>query len=100
MPGSDPAATGTPVAAVAGLIGANGAGKTTAVECIQGLRREDAGSIRVFGLDPARDAQHVRSQIGSQELTAFMREVELGASAVDAQGRRPEGSAHNQKGAP
>ncbi len=51
---------------VVGLIGANGAGKTTAVECIQGLRRQDAGSIRVFGLDPARDAQRVRSQIGSQ----------------------------------
>lgn len=51
---------------VVGLIGANGAGKTTAVECIQGLRRQDAGSIRVFGLDPARAAQRVRSQIGSQ----------------------------------
>lgn len=51
---------------VVGLIGANGAGKTTAVECIQGLRSQDAGSIRVFGLDPTRDAQRVRSQIGSQ----------------------------------
>lgn len=40
-------------------------------------------------------------QLLAQELTAFMREVELDASAVDAQGRRrPDGSAHNQKGAP
>ncbi len=51
---------------VVGLIGANGAGKTTAVECVQGLRRQDAGSIRVLGLDPVRDAQRIRSQIGSQ----------------------------------
>ncbi len=51
---------------VVGLIGANGAGKTTAVECIQGLRRQDAGSIRVLGLDPTREPQRVRSQIGSQ----------------------------------
>ncbi|MFT4220600.1 MAG: ABC transporter ATP-binding protein [Microbacterium sp.] len=51
---------------VVGLIGANGTGKTTAIECIQGLRRQDAGSIRVFGLDPAADAQRVRSQVGSQ----------------------------------
>lgn len=51
---------------VVGLIGANGAGKTTAVECIQGLRRQDAGGIRVFGLDPERDAQRIRSRIGSQ----------------------------------
>ena len=51
---------------IVGLIGANGAGKTTAVECIQGLRRADAGTIRVFGMDPATDAQRVRRRIGSQ----------------------------------
>ena len=49
-----------------GLIGANGAGKTTAVECLQGLRRPDAGRIRVLGLDPARDADRLRRQLGSQ----------------------------------
>ncbi|NDL55706.1 ABC transporter ATP-binding protein [Phytoactinopolyspora mesophila] len=51
---------------VLGLIGANGAGKTTSVECIQGLRRPDAGEIRVLGLDPTRDADRLRPQIGSQ----------------------------------
>jgi ABC-2 type transport system ATP-binding protein len=51
---------------VLGLIGANGAGKTTTVECLQGLRRPDAGSIRVLGLDPVRDAERLRPQIGSQ----------------------------------
>ena len=51
---------------VLGLIGANGAGKTTTVECLQGLRRGDAGHIRVLGLDPTRDADRLRPQIGSQ----------------------------------
>ena len=51
---------------VVGLIGANGAGKTTTVECIQGLRRPDAGVLRVLGLDPARDADRLRTLIGSQ----------------------------------
>jgi ABC-2 type transport system ATP-binding protein len=51
---------------VVGLIGANGAGKTTTVECIQGLRRPDAGMLRVLGLDPARDAERLRPLIGSQ----------------------------------
>jgi ABC-2 type transport system ATP-binding protein len=51
---------------VVGLIGANGAGKTTTVECIQGLRRPDAGELRVLGLDPARDADRLRPLIGSQ----------------------------------
>ena len=51
---------------VVGLIGANGAGKTTTVECLQGLRRPDAGSIRVLGLDPHLDASRLRPQVGSQ----------------------------------
>lgn len=51
---------------VLGLIGANGAGKTTTVECLQGLRRPDAGHVRVLGLDPARDADRLRQLVGSQ----------------------------------
>ncbi len=51
---------------VLGLIGANGAGKTTTVECIQGLRRPDAGNVRVLGLDPVRDADRLRQLVGSQ----------------------------------
>jgi ABC-2 type transport system ATP-binding protein len=51
---------------VVGLIGANGAGKTTTVEILQGLRRPDAGHVRVLGLDPARDAGRLRPQLGSQ----------------------------------
>ncbi|HEU5265734.1 MAG TPA: ABC transporter ATP-binding protein [Jatrophihabitans sp.] len=51
---------------VVGLIGANGAGKTTTVECIQGLRRPDAGTLRVLGCDPTRDADRLRPMLGSQ----------------------------------
>jgi ABC-2 type transport system ATP-binding protein len=48
------------------LIGANGAGKTTTVECLQGLRRPDAGLLRVLGYDPATQATALRPLIGSQ----------------------------------
>ncbi|CAA9376526.1 ABC transporter ATP-binding protein [uncultured Nocardioides sp.] len=51
---------------VVGLIGANGAGKTTAVECVQGLRRPESGTIEVLGLDPVRDAARLRPLVGSQ----------------------------------
>src|SRR5947209_8971352 len=51
---------------IVGLIGANGAGKTTTVECIQGLRRPDSGTLRVFGLDPVTQADRLRPLIGSQ----------------------------------
>ena len=49
-----------------GLLGPNGSGKTTTVECLQGLRRPDSGRIRVFGLDPVTEAMKVRRLVGSQ----------------------------------
>jgi len=51
---------------IVGLLGANGAGKTTTVECISGLRRPDAGSVRVLGMDPDVDRTRLRSLVGSQ----------------------------------
>jgi ABC-2 type transport system ATP-binding protein len=51
---------------IVGLLGTNGAGKTTTVECISGLRRPDAGTVRVFGLDPQVDGARLRSLVGSQ----------------------------------
>ena len=55
-----------PAGEIVGLVGANGAGKTTTVECIQGLRRPDAGMLRVFGHDPVTQAARLRPMIGSQ----------------------------------
>src|SRR6516164_9809768 len=55
-----------PAGEIVGLIGANGAGKTTTVECIQGLRRPDAGSLRVLGYDPVTQAGELRPLVGSQ----------------------------------
>jgi ABC-2 type transport system ATP-binding protein len=49
-----------------GLLGRNGAGKTSTVECLQGLRRADGGRIRVLGLDPQRHTQQLRRRIGCQ----------------------------------
>ena len=40
---------------VVGLLGPNGAGKTTTLECIEGLRRPDAGEVRIAG-QPAAGA--------------------------------------------
>jgi ABC-2 type transport system ATP-binding protein len=55
-----------PAGQIVGLIGANGAGKTTAVECIQGLRRPDAGTMRVLGCDPITQIERLRPLLGSQ----------------------------------
>ena len=55
-----------PAGEIVGLIGANGAGKTTTVECIEGLRKPDAGSLRVLGYDPVTQAEELRPLVGSQ----------------------------------
>lgn len=39
---------------VVGLLGANGAGKTTAMSIILGLMTASAGSVRIFGMDPLK----------------------------------------------
>ncbi len=57
-----------------GLLGSNGAGKTTAVETIQGLRRRDAGTISLLGLDPVADADEIRRRhlVGAQLQTSAL----------------------------
>ena len=41
---------------VTAILGPNGAGKTTTIEVCEGYRNADAGTVRVLGFDPARDA--------------------------------------------
>jgi ABC-2 type transport system ATP-binding protein len=49
-----------------GILGRNGAGKTTAVECMEGLRRRDEGEVRILGLDPRTDGNRLHQRIGVQ----------------------------------
>ncbi len=51
---------------VYGLLGANGAGKTTAIECILGTRKADAGTARILGLDPGKDRRKLFEMVGVQ----------------------------------
>jgi len=49
-----------PRGAIYGLIGPNGAGKTTAIDLIFGMGKNDAGEIRVLGLDHRHDEVAVK----------------------------------------
>jgi len=51
---------------VFGLLGSNGAGKTTTVECLEGLRKPDAGTVRVLGVDPRAHPERLRGRVGCQ----------------------------------
>ncbi len=43
-----------------GLLGPNGAGKTTLLSLVEGVRRPDSGTVRVFGRDPRDPVARVR----------------------------------------
>lgn len=47
-----------------GLLGRNGAGKSTTLKMLTGLMQPTEGKIRVLGLDMAKDALAIKRQIG------------------------------------
>jgi len=48
---------------VLGLVGRNGAGKTTSLRLALGTLFTDGGSVRVLGMDPATQALEVRTRV-------------------------------------
>ena len=56
-----------------GLIGPDGAGKTTAIRAICGLLHVDGGSIRVLGKDPVKQHRDVTGMVGylSQRFSLY-----------------------------
>ena len=63
-----------PQGAVYGLIGSNGAGKSTAIRHLTGIYRPDAGTVTIGGL-PVYENPEVKSRIG---FTPIVKVVEVG----------------------
>jgi ABC-2 type transport system ATP-binding protein len=49
-----------------GFLGPNGAGKTTTIRCLLDMIRPDAGSVRLFGINPQSDP------VAAQTLTGYL----------------------------
>ena len=47
-----------------GLVGRNGAGKTTALRLVMGMLRPTSGTVRVFGLDPFAEPERAKVRVG------------------------------------
>jgi len=74
------------------LLGENGAGKTSTIEVLEGLRTRTSGSVRVLGHDPADASRDLRDRIGIVlQSTGVERQITV-AEAVALYGavyRRP-----------
>ena len=55
-----------------GLLGSNGAGKTSTIKSVVGLVRPAAGQVRVFGRDAVTDGLRVKEQVGYVPETSLL----------------------------
>jgi ABC-2 type transport system ATP-binding protein len=51
---------------VFGLLGANGAGKSTTIECMLGTRKQDSGSVSILGMNPQTERKALFEMVGVQ----------------------------------
>ena len=51
---------------VFGLLGANGAGKSSTIECILGTRKPDSGTVTILGMSPTTNRKKLFENVGVQ----------------------------------
>lgn len=51
---------------VFGLLGANGAGKSTTIECVLGTKPMDSGTVSILGLNPKANRKELFQKVGVQ----------------------------------
>jgi ABC-2 type transport system ATP-binding protein len=51
---------------VFGLLGANGAGKSTTIECVLGTKKQDSGTVTILGMNPHKDRKKLFNRVGVQ----------------------------------
>lgn len=51
---------------VLGLLGANGAGKTTSIECILGTKKMDKGETLILGFEPKKNRKKIFEKVSVQ----------------------------------
>lgn len=51
---------------IVGLLGANGAGKSTAIECMLGTKKQDAGTVSILGMNPRKSRKELFQRVGVQ----------------------------------
>jgi ABC-2 type transport system ATP-binding protein len=68
---------------VLGLLGSNGAGKTTCLEIILGLRRPDSGEVAIAGIDVSSDPSAALASVGAVLQSAALQDSITPRKAVE-----------------
>ena len=64
---------------VYGLLGANGAGKSTTIECVLGIKKADIGTVSILEHDPQKDRTHLFQTVGVQfQESSYQAEIKVG----------------------
>ena len=66
LPAVDHVSLSVPRGMVFGLLGANGAGKRTMIECILGTKKADSGQVSILGMNPRSDRKTLFEKVGVQ----------------------------------
>src|SRR5690349_22302479 len=82
---------------VHGFLGPNGAGKTTTIRVLLGLLRADAGSVRLLGGDPWRDAVALHRRLAYVPGDVSLWPNLTGQQAIDFLARLRNGSVDTRR---
>lgn len=62
-----------------GLLGHNGAGKSTTIECLLGLKKVNSGSVDILGKEPIKNRSTLFQEIGVQlQSTGYQATIRVG----------------------
>lgn len=63
---------------IIGLLGANGAGKSTTIECILGTKKGFSGEVSILGMNPKKDRKKLYQRVGVQfQETGYQPEIKV-----------------------
>lgn len=64
---------------VFGLLGHNGAGKSTTIDCLLGLKVSDKGESKILGLNPKKKRKELFEKVGVQlQATSYQASIRVG----------------------
>ncbi|MGG7176832.1 ABC transporter ATP-binding protein [Clostridium paraputrificum] len=61
-----------------GLLGHNGAGKSTTIECVLGIKKIDNGQVSLLGMNPVKDRKKLFQSVGVQlQESNFLNKIKV-----------------------